>query len=163
MCVCIICDGLVTLLCLTLCNPMDCSPTSFPVHGISQARILEWVVISSSRGSSPPRDQTHISYFAGRFFTAEPSEIPFIYNTYKNIYTFTPNLVAEEMPVFLTRVVSVCPIAHFFLVCRSRQHTLCGRMKTSSFSSLHMFAVRIMTPNTLSSPSFPDHRTGHGT
>ena len=79
------------------------------------------------------------------------------------IYTFTPNLVAEEMPVFLTLVVSVCPIAHFFLVCRSRHHTLCGRVKKSSFSSLHMFAVRSVTPNMRSSPSFPDHRTGHGT
>ena len=39
------------------------------VHGISQARILEWVVIPFSRGSSWPRDRTWVSYFAGRFFT----------------------------------------------------------------------------------------------
>ena len=46
----------VTQLCLALCDPMGCSlPHSF-VHGISQARILEWVVISSSRVSSQPRD-----------------------------------------------------------------------------------------------------------
>ena len=46
---------------LALCDPTDCClPGSF-VHGISQARILEWVAISSSRGSSPPRDQTHVS------------------------------------------------------------------------------------------------------
>ena len=38
------------------CNPIDCSPPSSSGHGISQARILEWVAISSSRGSSPPRD-----------------------------------------------------------------------------------------------------------
>ena len=38
--------------CLTLCNPMDCSPLGSSVHGILQARILEWVAISSSRGSS---------------------------------------------------------------------------------------------------------------
>ena len=43
---------LVVQLCFTLCNPMDCSPTGFSVHGISQARILEWVAISFSRGSS---------------------------------------------------------------------------------------------------------------
>ena len=36
--------------CLTLCDPMDCNPPGFSVHGIPQARILEWVVISSSRG-----------------------------------------------------------------------------------------------------------------
>ena len=47
---------------LILCDPMDCSPSGSSVHGIFQARILEWVAISSSRGSSQPRDQTHISY-----------------------------------------------------------------------------------------------------
>ena len=48
-------------LCLTLCDPMDCSPPGSSVHGNFQARILEWVAISSSRGSSQPRDRTHIS------------------------------------------------------------------------------------------------------
>ena len=48
---------------------MDCSPT---VHGISQARILEWVAISFSSGSSQPRDGTHVSCIAGESFTAEP-------------------------------------------------------------------------------------------
>ena len=46
--------------CLTLWDPMDCSPPGCSVHRISQARILEWVAISSSRGSSRPRDQTHL-------------------------------------------------------------------------------------------------------
>ena len=48
--------------CLTLWDPTDCSPPGSSVHGILQARILEWVAISSYRGSAPPRDQTHISY-----------------------------------------------------------------------------------------------------
>ena len=48
--------------CLTLCNPMDCSPPGSSVHGILQARILEWVAMPSSRGSSQPRDQTCVSY-----------------------------------------------------------------------------------------------------
>ena len=47
---------------LTLCDPVDRSPPGSSVCRISQARILEWVAISSSRGSSPPRDQTCISY-----------------------------------------------------------------------------------------------------
>ena len=47
--------------CLTLCDPMDCSPPGSSVHGVSQARVLEWVAISSYRGSSWPRDQTHVS------------------------------------------------------------------------------------------------------
>jgi len=50
--------------CPTLCDPMD-----FIVHGILQARILEWVVILFSRGSSQPRDQTQVSHIAGRIFT----------------------------------------------------------------------------------------------
>ena len=47
--------------CPTLCNPMDCSPPGSSVYGILQARILEWVAMHSSRGSSRPRDQTGVS------------------------------------------------------------------------------------------------------
>ena len=61
--------ALVTRLCSTLCDPMDCSPPGFSVHGILQARILEWVAIPFSGGSSQPRDQTQVFYIAGRFFT----------------------------------------------------------------------------------------------
>ena len=57
-----LCVGvLVTQLCPTLYNSMNYSPPGFPVHGILQARILEWVAISSSRGSSWPRDRTCVS------------------------------------------------------------------------------------------------------
>ena len=49
-------------LCTALCDPMDCSPSGSSVHGILQARILEWVAIPFSKGSSWPRDRTHISY-----------------------------------------------------------------------------------------------------
>ena len=48
-------------LCLTLCDPMDCSPPGPSVQGILQARTLEWVALPSSRGSSPLRDQTQVS------------------------------------------------------------------------------------------------------
>ena len=54
--------------CPTLCDPMDCSLPGFSVHGILQARILEWVTISFSRGSSRPRDQTRVSCIGGRRF-----------------------------------------------------------------------------------------------
>ena len=47
--------------CLSLCDPLDCSSPGSSLHGIFQARILEWVAISYSRGSSPPRDQTCVS------------------------------------------------------------------------------------------------------
>ena len=53
----------------TLCDPMDCSMSSSSVHGILQARILEWVAIPFSRGSSCFRYQTWVSSIAGRFFT----------------------------------------------------------------------------------------------
>ena len=49
-------------------QPVDCSPPSSSAHGILQARILEWVAISFSRGSSRPRDRTQVSHIAGRHF-----------------------------------------------------------------------------------------------
>jgi len=54
--------------CLTPCGPMDWSPPGFSVHGISQAKILEWVAIPFSRGSSQPRDRAQVSCIAGGFF-----------------------------------------------------------------------------------------------
>ena len=57
--------GLFIKSCLTLCDLMNYSPPGASVHGILQARILEWVAISSSRKSSLPRDQKHVSCIAG--------------------------------------------------------------------------------------------------
>ena len=54
--------------CPTLCDPVDCSLQGFSIHGIIQAKILEWVAISFSRGSSRPRDQTWVSSVAGKCF-----------------------------------------------------------------------------------------------
>ena len=58
----------VAQLCPTLCNPMDCSLPGSSLHGIFQARVLEWVAISFSRGSSWPRDRTQVSRIPGRCF-----------------------------------------------------------------------------------------------
>ena len=55
----------VTQSCLTLCDPMD-----YIVHGILQARILEWVAFPFSRGSSQSRDRNQVSHIVGRFFTS---------------------------------------------------------------------------------------------
>ena len=60
---------LVAQSCSTLCSPMDHSPPGSSVHGLLQARILEWVAISFSRRSSQLRDQTCSSCIAGKFFT----------------------------------------------------------------------------------------------
>ena len=65
VCVCV----LVPPLCLTLCDTKDYSQPGSSVHGILHARILEWLPISFSRGSSQPKDQTLISCIAGWFFT----------------------------------------------------------------------------------------------
>ena len=84
---------LVAQSCLSLCDPMDCSPTGFSVHGILQARILEWVAIPFSRGSSWPRDQTLVSCIAGRFFTTWA----FLINKYLLIIYYLPELGAEDL------------------------------------------------------------------
>ena len=60
--------GLVAKLCPTLVTPWDCNPPGSSVHEILQARILEWVGIPFSRGSSWPRDWTHVSCITGQFF-----------------------------------------------------------------------------------------------
>ena len=83
---------------LTLCNPplptMDHSPPGSSVHGILLTRILEWVVMPSSRGSSCLRDQTHVSCVsstAGRFFTAEPCGKPQLTLYYRSNYASKAN------------------------------------------------------------------------
>ena len=66
---CLYSDSEVAQSCPTLCDPMDCSLPDFSVHGIFQARVLEWVAISFSRESSQPRDRTQVSCIVGRRFT----------------------------------------------------------------------------------------------
>ena len=75
MCVCVcvcVCINVHAELCLTFCDLLNCNPPGSSVHGLSQERILEWVTITSSRGSSRPRNQAYISCvpcIASRFFT----------------------------------------------------------------------------------------------
>ena len=82
--------------CLTLCNPMN-----YTVHGILQARILEWVAIPFSRGSSQPRDRTQVSRIASRFFTSRATKLP------PNQMTKT-----EMMELFHIRLQSIFLILH---------------------------------------------------
>ena len=75
---------------------MDCSPTGSSVHGILQARILEWVAISFSRGSSRPRDQTQVSHTAGRCLNLWPTREA-------NIYVYVhlkPQILKEISPEY---------------------------------------------------------------
>ena len=69
ICLCVFRMNVFAQSCPTLCDPMDCSPPGSSVYGIFQARVLEWVAISFSRGSSQPRDQIQVPCTAGRRFT----------------------------------------------------------------------------------------------
>ena len=69
-------------------DPMDCSSPGFSVHGILHARILEWVSISFSRGSSWPRDWTWVSCTAGRLFTNWATQEIFKWMIYRYFCTY---------------------------------------------------------------------------
>ena len=71
-----VCCSLVAKSCPFFCHPMGCSPPGSSVHGIFQARILEWVAIFSSRESSQSRDHTWVSCIIGEFFITEPPGKP---------------------------------------------------------------------------------------
>ena len=96
------CNLLVTQSCPSVCNPMDCSPPGSTVHGISQARILEWVAIPFSRGSSRPSVPTRVSA------DSLPSEPPG--KSLKYPQTETKYVIANWMDKFI-RIRKT----HFFL------------------------------------------------
>ena len=68
--------SLVVQSCLTLCNPLNCSPGAVLSIGILQARILEWVAVPSSRRSSQPRGQNQVSVLQGDSLPSEPPGKP---------------------------------------------------------------------------------------
>ena len=113
---------LVTKSCLTLGNPMDCSQPGSSVYGISQARILEWVAISFSRGSTQPRDRIWVSHIAGWFFTPlghyrTPSWAP---------------CVVQQLPLALRRPLHCMGIWN--VPCRESKHGLCIQILLLSFN-----------------------------
>ena len=75
----------------------DNSPLGFYVHGILQARIMEWVAVPSSRGASQSRDRTRVSCIAGRFFTTEPPGKPYIEEDRIAIIAFTDCLLCQVL------------------------------------------------------------------
>ena len=81
---------------------MDCGPPGSSVHGIFQANILQWVAISSSRGTAQPQDPNDIcvSCVAGEFFTAEPLGKPIMHTNVKKQYTWnlTGGPVVKNLP-----------------------------------------------------------------
>ena len=97
---------LVTQSCLTLCDPIDGSPPGSSVHGILQARILEWVATPFSRGSSQARDQTQASCIAGGFFTVWATREALLYSSRMKwkyglfSFSFEKNKVTFSSPLF---------------------------------------------------------------
>ena len=88
----------VAQLCLTLFGLID-----YTVHGILQARILEWVDFPFSRGSSQPRDQTQVSHTAGGFFTSWATR-----ETHVNICRYNQMYASHQPPVGTDRWVEEC-------------------------------------------------------
>ena len=101
--------------CPTVCNPMDCSPPGSSVHGIFLARILEWVAISSSRRSSPPRDQTWVS----SLLHWQADSLPMshlgllIIQTYLDLLAFIIPVVVQSSPFFAFISVQINIIFYF--------------------------------------------------
>ena len=82
--------------CPTLCDLTDCGPPGSSVHGILQARILEWVAFPFSRGSSQPRDQTQVSCIAGGFFTIWATRKVQFKNTWTYIHALWMYLSCQQ-------------------------------------------------------------------
>ena len=82
---------LVAQLCPTLCNPMECNSPGYSVHGILQARLLEWVAIAFSRGSSQPKDQTGSLALQADYLPSEPPGKP-------NFVEYLPNPILINLP-----------------------------------------------------------------
>ena len=105
-------------LCPTLWDCMGCSPPGSFVRGILQARIVEWIAMLTSRGSSPPRKRTRLSCgfcFARRFFTAEPLVKPLYTHTYTQIY-------ASDICIYISYFY-VFSRTYFYVFSRTFPHT----------------------------------------
>ena len=103
-------------LCPALFDPMDCSPPGFPVHGILQARILEWLAMPSSWQSSWCRDQTHasrVSFITGRVFTADSPVLCCAWPLSRVWLFATPWIVSRQAPpstgILQARIGVGCP------------------------------------------------------
>ena len=111
VCVCVCVHARMhTQSCPTLCNPIDCSPPGSSIHGIPQARILEWVVISYSRGSSRPRDRTQVSCISciGGGFFPTTWEASWKYTFFHTISRLTVSYGLLDGKSLLNRHLLVC-------------------------------------------------------
>ena len=130
---------LVAQSCLTLCDPMHCSLPGYSVHGIFQARTLEWAAISSSRVSSLLRDQTRIFCIASRFFT----KCQFFFFSYLNLLD-APNLEFK----LLSRIVFIDLFYKYFclLYADTIQALFQATFLLSQQFSQHLGDLRTLAP-----------------
>ena len=134
---CCCCCCLVTKTCLTLCNPMDCSPPGSSVHGTPQASILEWVAISSSTGSSQPRDQTLISYI-GRWTLPLSHQGSPPGTLRSHLITFSFFLDPTEMPSSTTQPQKT--------ILKGKQTSMKGFVSHRRLYPIFMFHLQLMDP-----------------
>ena len=102
----------------TLCKPIDCSPPGSSIHGILQARILGWVAISFSRGSSPPRDWTQISCIVCWFSSVQSlSPVRLFATPGISAHQASLSITNSQSSLKLMSIKSVMPSSHLIL-CR---------------------------------------------
>ena len=135
--------------CPTLCDPMDCSLPDFSVLGILQARILEWVTVLFSRGSSQPRDLTQISCTAGRFFLSEPpgEQVTLIWSPSYLCASSHPPIPSLRIFLFssdLHECLLSCSFLTFNLIVCSIQIVRCPGVKDLIWSLLN--PIKTTTP-----------------
>ena len=119
---------------------MNCSPSASSAHGILQVRILEWVSIPYSRGSSQPRDQTWVSRVAGRFFYhLNHQGIP---------YSTTPSSQSSTHHPVLRTLTCVCTLAYIHLLIRATLNI--PSLFTKILLPLQNAAERSLLPHNLS-------------
>ena len=106
--------ALVAQLCLTLCDPMDWSPPDSSIHGIFQAKILEWVAMPFSRGFFQPRDWTQVSCIAGRFFTSWATNLVVLWkpNSWHTFRAFEGGGINTNKSIYQDHTLSRNPNCH---------------------------------------------------
>ena len=119
------------------CDPTDCSKPGSSVHGILQARILDWVAISYSGGSSQPRGWTCVSpALAGRFFSTEPSGKPHVY-----VYIYINSFIPYNSPMIAVPFCTVLICNHLLKVTHRR---LKINMQIQAYFPLHPVLLAIV-------------------
>ena len=119
---------LVAEACPTLCKPIDCRLPDSSVHGIFQARILEWVAIPFSRGSSRPRDQTQVSCISRQILyhvNSSPKSHQFQFSHSVISNSASPRTAALQASLSITNSQSLLKLLSIELVMPSNHLTLC--------------------------------------